>query len=431
MFENLKITDFDNGARVVSCEMPNARTAAVSLAVRGSFRAETPETAGWTIVCGDLTRKGTKHHRDSVALDGWKSERGIRDELGYSPYWTVFGKNSPVRTFGDAIGIFRDEILNPLFAEKELEKEVADLALARKQNEESLGYLVDTAVRSACFGKDWNGLTVYGTEASMAGVTREKLLAHQRRMFAAKGAVLFVAGPFGHDKAVQYVEKMVRQLPVEEPFKSVPLNMPAVPEPLSVVRRPASEARLNLYFLKKGGDLAAEKIPAGKILFNILSDGMGSRLFRNVRNCRGLAYSVSASALSDPEYFGASLSGSFSPERLEEAVSCSVRELRKMAEARVSSAELGAAKELLIGREKLSGQTPRSVAVNRLGDFMKYGSIPTTKEFSDGIRAVTAEDVRALAEELFLSSQPVLALGLPEKGGDPERALAAMRRELA
>ena len=142
----------------------------------------------------------------------------------------------------------------------------------------------------------------------------------------------------------------------------------------------------------------------------ILSSGMSSRLFQEIREKRGLVYSVFGYFRPYADVGQGVLAAGTDLERVEETVEALVGELRKLRDERVPEEELRRTKELRKGRLLMGFEDSRSVAAWIGSQESTYGEIKTPEEVMEKIDAVTAEEVQELAQELFRPDRLSLAL---------------------
>jgi predicted Zn-dependent peptidase len=145
------------------------------------------------------------------------------------------------------------------------------------------------------------------------------------------------------------------------------------------------------------------------ILNNVLGRGMSSRLFREVRERRGLAYSVGASTSRYMDTGTFSISAGVSPEHAVEATRVIVGELAKLLDEPVGEEELQKARDYAAGSFRLGLETSMSQGQRSGENLLVLGAIEPVHEIVSGLRSVTAEDVRRVARRIFRSDNMALA----------------------
>ena len=142
----------------------------------------------------------------------------------------------------------------------------------------------------------------------------------------------------------------------------------------------------------------------------VLSSGMSSRLFQELREKRGLVYSVYGYFRPYEDVGQGVFYAGTDPERVEEAIVALLGELRKLRDEPLSADELEMTKELRKGRLLMGLEDSRSVASWVGSQEATYGEIRTPEEVMERIEAVTIEDVQALAQEIFRDDRLSMAL---------------------
>ena len=232
-----------------------------------------------------------------------------------------------------------------------------------------------------------------------------------RRNYGPDRLVVAAGGDITHEQVVALTERYFGDLAA--PAASPDVSEPTVDRPAGAARsrwssgrpsRPTSAWRCRPCPTRPSAATSRRTIEA------ILSSGMSSRLFQEIREKRGLVYSVYgyfrpyADVGQGVVYAGTDL------ERVEETIGAIVEELRKLRDEPVPEEELQRTKELRKGRLLMGLEDSRSVAAWIGSQEVTYGEIKTPEEVMDKIDAVTGEEVTALAGELFRSEQLNLAL---------------------
>ena len=164
------------------------------------------------------------------------------------------------------------------------------------------------------------------------------------------------------------------------------------------------------------------------VLNHALGGGLTSRLFMSVRERHGLAYSISSGHQSFRDAGAFQVYAGLDAARAAKALALVARELRAVAEKGLGRRELADAKSALSGMQRLGGETSQSQMSWILSRLRWFGRVETPDEVVARIRAVTADQVQALARDLFRPENLSLALVMPRGGTDgPDTLLAALR----
>ena len=167
---------------------------------------------------------------------------------------------------------------------------------------------------------------------------------------------------------------------------------------------------------------------AATVLTHVLGGGLTSRLFMSVRERHGLAYSISAGHQAFRDTGAFQVYAGLDAARAGKALALVARELRAVAEKGLGRREFADARSALAGMQRLGGETSQSQMSWILSKLRWFGRVETPDEVVARLRAVTADEVQALARDLFRPENLSLSLVLPREGaGTPESLLAALR----
>jgi predicted Zn-dependent peptidase len=255
------------------------------------------------------------------------------------------------------------------------------------------------------------GSPVIGTEESIAALSREQIVRHWRRNYHPGSIVVTAAGEVDHDRLVEQLAALDGfGRPAVRPHRPAAGRMSSGPD-LIVDRRPFEQTTVS-YAFPGPGLFDAERFPLG-LLSIILGGGMSSRLFVEVRERRGLAYSIEAGETSYTDQGLWSVDWQCAPDRVEEILAVVRGELEQIAADGVPEPEIQRAKSQLRGQTVLSYESPQS-RMSRLGTAELTGDRQTVSQLLDAYDAVTAAELQATAAAL-LGRHAVLGLVGPRR----------------
>lgn len=277
---------------------------------------------------------------------------------------------------------------------------------------------VHDVLSSAMFGDHPLGRPIIGTAEVIAGVPVPDIASYHDRRYTAPNLVVAGAGRLEHAKLVSLVERAFEAAPGE----------PNEVEAAEAAGRPRvcfHQKQTEQYHICLGAPglaRADERRFALRVLDTILGGSSSSRLFQEVREKRGLAYSVYSYANQYVDSGQVALYVGTRPDRVAEAMDVIGEELRKLQDDSITPEELERAKENAKGRTVLSMESTLA-RMNRLGSSVLMGvPLLSLDEVVAAIDAVTLEDVEALARELF-APERMSAAGV---GGDEDSFLSAL-----
>jgi predicted Zn-dependent peptidase len=379
---------YPNGLVLVAEERPDVRAAAFHLSVLAGTITEPADKEGLSKVLAEMCYRGAGE-RDSRALSDALDALGLQRGGGAGTESATFGGALLADNLGDALKLHADIALRPRLPEKELEPVVA-LAIQELQSlEDNPAQKMFVHLRREYFLNDY-GRSTLGTVPTLEGLTVDDLRADHRNRYRPKDAILSVAGRFDWN----WLRDTVGAL-----FGDWNGDPPPLPKP---------DARATTHYRHIEQDSAQEHIgiayasvPLGdpdfyvsRMAVNVLSGGMGARLFTEVREKRGLVYAVSASASSARGLgFVFGYAGT-TPERAQETLDVYIGELNRLVEG-VTKDELDRARVGLLSSLVMQGEstTARASAIGT--DMVLLGRVRSLEEIREGIENVTQESIIA------------------------------------
>ncbi|MFN2539045.1 MAG: M16 family metallopeptidase [Mycobacteriales bacterium] len=408
------------GLRVVTEAVPGVRSAAFGIWVGIGSRDEGPTEHGASHFLEHLLFKGTPK-RDALeissVMDAVGGEMNAFTAKEYTCYYArVLDTDLPL-----AVDVVTDLVTNALVAPEDVESERGVILEEISMHDDDPGDVVHDAFAAALFGEHPLGRRVIGSVESVEALTSQAIAGFYRGRYAAPDMVVSVAGNIDHDRVVDLVAEAFGALPGAEPGG---LRAPSPPVPLSgavVEDRPTEQAHLVLgtHALPRDHDLRW----ALSVLNTGLGGGMSSRLFQEIREKRGLVYSVYsyASAHADAGAFG--VYAGCAPSRIDEVLRIARAELELAAEKGLTDEEVIRAKGAMRGSLVL-GLEDTGAQMSRIGKAaLVHGEVLTVDDLVARIDAVTPDDVRAVAD--LVLTQP-MSLGII--GPFPDRDFAEVLR---
>jgi len=414
-----EITELAGGERVVSERLAGVRSVALGFWIGAGSRDEPDARAGVSHFIEHLLFKGSSRYSAQEIAE-------IFDELGgelnaaTSRETTVVYARVPDDRLETALDVMADMVFRPSFSEVDSEREVVLEEIAMV--EDTPHDLVHDIAAEAVFGGHPLGRPVIGRAEVISSVSRRALSAYHRRAYASERVVLAAAGNVRHERLVQLLEERANgavagvRPPVRKPLRRLP-------EPGLRFQRKDTE-QYHACLSGPGIPRTDERRYAASILDAIVGGSASSRLFQEIREKRGMAYSVYsyASQYSDSGQVG--LYVGTREENLSACLEIAVSELADLGAGNVRSDELARAKENLKGRLLLSLEST-SNRMTRLGKGVVTGTpLLSVEEIVRRLEAVQAGDVSELADELLAPGR-LSAAGI---GPDEARFREAVER---
>jgi predicted Zn-dependent peptidase len=426
-------TVLPGGVRVLSEAMPGLRSATIGFWVGVGSRDETTGHHGSTHFLEHLLFKGTARRSAmdiATAFDAVGGESNAVTGKEHTCYYArVLDEDLPM-----AVDVLCDMVTSARLDVADVESERGVILEELAMNDDDPGDVVHERFAEAVLGAHPLGRPIGGTAETIRAVGRDNIVEHYAEHYQAPGLVVTVAGGIDHEQVCDLIAASLARSGWAMPADGTPYSRRSTedtsgyvpdaaadlvgsdtPSRLVVVNRPTEQANVVI-----GTTSLVATDPrrfSMSVLNAVLGGGMSSRLFQEIREMRGLAYSVYsfASGYSDSGYFG--LYAGCTPAKVDEVISLLVSELRRLAADGVPEEELVRAHGQLSGGLVL-GLEDTGSRMSRLGKAeLVHGEYQGLDLALERIRAVTAADVQSLAVDL--TSRPLtLAVVGPF---DPER----------
>jgi len=388
-----------NGLRVVTTPIPTTQAVSVSLFVGVGSRSEPKHLNGITHFLEHMVFKGTERRPDAImiaqAIEGRGGTLNAYTNKEFTCYWNIV----PYSHFETALDVASDMLRNSRLDQAEIDRERTVVQQELKRNRDNPASWAGRLIGGAVYGDQPTGWDVGGTIELVQEMQRPDFVAHISAWYHPANIVLSVAGNVTHDRVMQEADRLLGDMPPGD-VPSVMPHDPTVRGPRVVIdSREIDQCSLYLGLPIFGRDDPNRF--ALRILNDVLGAGMSSRLFREVRERRGLAYSVGSGYgyLSDAGVF--TVSAGVNRENVAETIQVCLAELDRLCDELVPEEELTMARDHAIGRFRLSLETAHSLGQRHGELLLVRNQIETIDEAVARMEAVTPADVRAVARRLL------------------------------
>jgi len=455
------ITTLASGVRVITERIPNVRSVALGFWIGTGSAMESDAQAGTSHLLEHMLFRGTANYR-SHEIDEIFDAMGAEINAGTDRESTSLHTRVMDRHLQRAFDVAAEMVWRPRFESLQAEREVVleEIAMYEDDPQDRVFDVLGEAV----FGSHPLGRAVIGTAQVVGAVTLEQLRDFHAERYEPRRIVIAAAGSIDHDALVELAgaaspggddavaDPPLNVLAVGEgqaqvstangASRSASSSPSASPAPFVAAIQPAPVFERRVRFLRKdteqyhlclGGQGISrhdERRFALRVLEGVLGGTSSSRLFQEVRERRGLAYSVFSFSSQHADTGEVGLYVGTRPENLGEAITTIARELQRFVEDPATPQELERSRENLKGRVALSLEST-SARMSRLGSAL-LGGVPiySVDEIVDRIDAVTVEDLGELARELFVAERlSVAGVGAEEEAF--RQALAPLERVAA
>jgi predicted Zn-dependent peptidase len=403
-----EIAELANGLRVVTTPIPTAQSASVNLFVGTGSRAEERHSQGLAHFLEHMVFKGSERRPSALQIaEAIEGAGGVLNAYT-TKETTCFWNHLPFERLDLAVDVLADMLLHPLLDASEIDRERSVVQQEIRRNHDQPAVWVGELLTRAIFGDQPLGWSTAGNEDTVAAIQRQDFASYMDSWYVPGNIVMSVAGNVSHEDVVALARRHFEDRPAKPApsFQPVDANFPA--QRLSVEARPITQANVAM-----GLPALPRKDPDRYVLMvfnNLLGRGMSSRLFKEVRERRGLAYSV-GSAVS--RYFdtGALLiTAGVAPDNLKEALRVILGELRKLVEEPPREEEITKVRDYSVGTFRLSLEMPMALG-QRAGELLlTMGEIEAIDSVVERLRSITGEDVLRVARRIIDAGKLALAV---------------------
>jgi predicted Zn-dependent peptidase len=405
-----------NGLRLVTAPMPHTRSVSIGFFVGAGSRYESDKEAGISHFIEHLCFKGTVKRPTAaeicMPIEGVGGMLNAGTDKEMTMYWCKVARPH----FHNALDVMVDMLRNSLFDPGEIERErqviIEEINMSLDSPSQRVAMLIDEIIWPGHpLGRD-----IAGSKESVAGIDREMLLGYLAEKYRPDNIVLVIAGDIRHREALSAVKKRTTGWTGKKTGTGF-MKYRSRPGPHIIIENRDTE-QVQLSLALPGLSLVHPDRFKLDLINVILGEGMSSRLFTEIRDRLGLAYSIHSYTEHLLDTGVLNISAGVDTGNLKVAVRAILDELARFKKA-TPEIELARAKELYKGRILLRMEDSRAVAGWIGGQEILIGNIMSVDQVVEAIDAVTAADIQKLAGEMFKSQRLRLAVVGPVKQDEP------------
>ena len=395
--------------------VPGSQSVSVSFSVAVGSRDETNNHFGSTHFLEHLLFKGTKTRTAmdiAVAFDSVGGSSNASTGKEHTSYYAkVQDKALPI-----AVEVIADMLTSSLIDETEFENERPVILEELAMNDDDPQDVVHEAFSTAVLGDHPLGRPIGGTIETITAVSRAAVWEHYQNNYRPQDLVVAAAGSVDHQELIKLVEQGLATAGWDLGLQAKPvprrlLNPAKISRgsKLNVIHRPISQ--VNIMVGSEGLYVDDPRRYAMGVLNTVLGGGMSSRLFQEIREKRGLAYSVYSfnQGYSDAATFG--LYAGCSPAKAKEVTELMIAELDKVAQSGITSEELALARGNISGSLALKFETNQARMSRLASAEIVAGEFMDLDETIERFAAVELSQVQALAQDLLKLPRSIVAVG--------------------
>ena len=384
--EKFYVHEFDNGLTLLAEQLDYVVSAAVALAVPAGCSRDTPARAGASSVMTEWLFRGAGG-RSSRQLNDELDSLGCHREETVRSLFVHFQASQTHQSLEAVLALYADIMQRPAMDDAAFEpcRNLLLQDLASVQDEP--GRRCNLCLRER-FYPDPLGTPALGTPASLSALTAAGLREHARRHLTPHGSLLAVAGRIDWPALLDQVQRHWSSWR-REPLAELKL----APAPRGVVQEQKDTAQVQIGLAYDAPLPHHEHYYPMRVAEMVLSGGMSGRLFTEVREKRGLVYSVGARYHGMKAAAGMFVYAGTTPERAQQTLDVTVGELKRLSEG-IAQDELERAKTQLKSALVMQGESTAARASGLVGDWHLLGRLRGLQEVADAIDAVTRQQVR-------------------------------------
>ncbi|ABO50466.1 peptidase M16 domain protein [Desulforamulus reducens MI-1] len=412
-----------NGVRILTQQVSHVRSVAMGIWVDVGSRDESDETAGISHYIEHMMFKGTKHRTPKQIAEELDAVGGQLNAFTTKEYTCYYAKVLDEH-FNLAVDVLTDMLFHSNISELDVEREKNVILEEIKMYEDAPDELVHDMFAKTIWAGHPLGRPIIGTTETVSSFSYQDLRLFMKENYAPNRIVVSVSGNITHQQVINKLAPLFgnmsgnqvrRQL--EKPTHSIEVNC-----------RSKETEQVHMVIGAPGLRLDDDSLYIAQVINTVLGGGLSSRLFQEIREQRGLVYSVYSyhSSYHDTGIFG--VYAGLSKQNVNNAMELIFKEIKDIKQNGISQKELQRAKDQLKGNLLLSLESVNT-HMSRLGKSELYlGKVYSPEEIVEKLNRVTLEDTVRVAEELFQPDKfSMAAIGPWQDCGDLKKVLETLK----
>ncbi len=398
----------NNGLRVIVSPMENIEATTLLVLVGVGSRYETKKINGISHFLEHMFFNGTKSRSKPGQVYKELNKIGATHNAFTAKEETCFWVKSSTKDFDISLDIVSDILLEPLFNEKEIEKERNVIAQELNMIEDDPPRRIASVLENIVYGDQPVSWDVIGTKKTINNIQRTDIIRYKSDNYLSKNMVVIAAGNIDKKEAFKKIEKFfgrIRKGINKSPKKTkISQKTPQI----KIIKKDSDQTHFALAF--RGYDMFDEKRYILNLLSIILGGNSSSKLFTEIREKLGLAYYVYSwgDQYNDCGYLG--MAAGIPHEKIEKVISKIAEIVKEIKEKGVSQKDLDLAKGFIRGQMALNFETSDEIASFIAGQELFYKKILQPEEVLKKIEKINKNDILRIGREIFKPSRVNLAV---------------------
>jgi predicted Zn-dependent peptidase len=395
---NTRLTNLPNGLRVATCEVSHAETAAMGIWAGVGGRHESARLSGISHFIEHMLFKGTARRsarRIMEEVEGVGGDMNAYTAEERTCYYAV----GAAEFFPRLCDVLCDLYMNPKFTPDDIERERGVICEEILMYRDEPSSHVQEILNRHFWPNHPLGRPLTGTPDTVESMRRDDFLSYRATHYHAGSTVISAAGKIRHEQVVEMIAKLLDKIPSRKPIRYEKAPDYSSRPCIASERRDIQQTQLALGF--PGPSHHDPRRYAMQILHIILGGNASSRLFQELREKRGLCYSVSTHPSSFNDTGMLNLSLGLEQRNVEKSLRLILSAFEDLKKRPVRPAELKRAKEYAVGTSRMSLERTSAQNMRLGGSVLVYGKVIPPEEVHSRLRAVTSEDVQATATDFL------------------------------
>lgn len=405
-----------NGLTLITIDMPHLDSVTTLVTVGAGSRYETKKISGISHFLEHMFFKGSTKFPSAEKISTLVDSIGAINNAATDKEVTYYWIKSAAKHISLAADLLSSMVKESLLSQEEIDREKGVIIEELRMFRDNPARYVWDLYEKLQFGDQPLGWDIGGDEKIITALNRADLVTYMDSLYSPENMAIVFVGKLPKN-ITEIAENYFSDLPNRAKYGFKPYQKNKQVKPKIDVFYKATD-QVNLVLGIEGFDRYDEKRHTARALSAILGEGMSSRLFMQVRERRGLAYSIGANSSSYKDTGAFTVYGGIKLEKIEEGLEVILAELELLVAEKVTDEELQKAKEIIRGRIALQSESTNFLAEYFGTKFVLDREIETFEEILKKTDKVTKEDLQSLAKELFVKEKYNLQIIGPFKDAD-------------
>lgn len=399
--------DLPNGLRIIAEEMPHTHSVSMGVFTKVGSRYEPARLSGVSHFLEHMFFKGTPTRNAKQISEAIEGIGGALNAYTSYDSTCYYAKVADIH-FDRAVDTISDMLLNSLFDAKEIEKERRVIIEEINMTLDSPGDWVHQLLDETMWGDQPLGRDIAGTPETVGAISREDLIDYKDQHYTYPNTVVSIAGNVSTDQMIDAWTKALKEYRGGKRFDPEPSRPPQPGRCIHLLSKTTEQANFTI-----GLPAISYNDPDRRplqVLNSVLGSGMASRLFQEIREERGLAYSVYSYVTEFNDAGKWAIYGGVETNNVYDAITACLVELRKLRDEGITDEELQRVKEQVKGGVLIGLEDTWSVASRNGAHILRYDTVIPVEQVVAEIEAVTRDDVLRVAQRLITPDALYLAV---------------------